>query len=306
MSMPHHLYPVAVLFHVGDITEALPSPRDLWAAKYWTWELTITLPLLVWAAWYLIGSVRRGQQAGPRWRHGAFWIGWFALTTALVSPLHQLGDVLFSAHMVQHEILILIAAPLIAVSHASVTLLYALPRAWRRTVGGMLSRIEHHPVVATITGPLASWILHAVALWGWHLPFLYQATVTSDVVHAFQHLSFFVTGIVFWSALYGAGCSSMGYGTGTLYTFGTAVHCSALGALLTFSTVVWYPIYTERTAAWHLTPLQDQQLGGLLMWVPSGVVFIAIGIALFARWLGSAETRHAHTSMHSATLRKAR
>jgi cytochrome c oxidase assembly factor CtaG len=229
-------------------------------------------------------------------------MGWLALAAALISPLHQLGDALFSAHMLQHEILILVAAPLIAASHSSVTLLYALPHRWRRTVGGVVSHIEQHPVMAICTGPLASWVLHAVALWGWHIPILYQATVTSDVVHAFQHLSFFVTGLIFWSALYGAGRSSMSYGAATLYTFGTAVHCSALGALLTFSTVLWYPIYADRTAAWHLTPLQDQQLGGLLMWVPSGIVFIAIGIALFARWVESATERHKHTSMSTATI----
>jgi putative membrane protein len=79
-----------------------------------------------------------------------------------------------------------------------------------------------------------------------------------------------------------------------LYVFGTAAHCSALGALLTFSSVVWYPIYSDRTQLWHLSALQDQQLGGLLMWVPSGVVFILIGIWLFARWLATSDERLKH------------
>lgn len=302
MSMPFYICVGAFLFHSGEAAEALPSPRDLWAAKYWTWELSITLPLFLWAAWYLTGSVRRGRHAKLPWHHTAFWMGWLALTAALLSPLHQLGDALFSAHMLQHEILILVAAPLIAASHSSVTLLYALPQRWRRTVGGLVSQMERHPIVAILTAPLASWILHAVALWGWHIPALYQATLTSDIVHALQHLSFFMTGLIFWSALYGTGRSSMSYGAATLYTFGTAIHCGALGALLVFSTVLWYPIYAERTAAWHLTPLQDQQLGGLLMWVPSGVVFIVIGIALFARWVKSAEEWHKHTTMSTATI----
>jgi putative membrane protein len=83
----------------------------------------------------------------------------------------------------------------------------------------------------------------------------------------------------------------MSYGAGVLYVFGAATYCSALGALLTFSSVIWYPIYANRTELWNLTPLQDQQLGGLLMWVPSGVVFILIGICLFARWLTASEQR---------------
>jgi cytochrome c oxidase assembly factor CtaG len=301
MSLPQYVSAATLLFHSAEGETALPLPSDLWAAEHWTWELSITIPLALLAFWYLMGSMRRGNLAMLRWRHVAFWLGWLSLSAALVSPLHQLGDALFSAHMLQHEILILIAAPLIAASHPSATLLYALPRIGRRPVGGFVSRIERHPIVMLCTGPLASWLLHAVALWGWHIPFLYQASVTSDFVHALQHLSFFLTGLIFWSALFGAGRSSMSYGTATLYTFGTAVHCSALGALLTFSTVIWYPIYGDRTAAWHLTPLQDQQLGGLLMWVPSGIVFIAIGIALFARWIASAEERHKHASISAAT-----
>ncbi len=90
----------------------------------------------------------------------------------------------------------------------------------------------------------------------------------------------------------------MSYGAGVLYIFGTAAHCSALGALLTFSSVLWYPIYADRTQLWHLTPLQDQQLGGMLMWIPSGVVFIVIGILMFARWLTVSDQRLQHTSLN--------
>jgi putative membrane protein len=248
--------------------------------------------------------MRRRRTPSLRWRHVAFATGWLSLTFALISPLHRLGDVLFSAHMLQHEILILLAAPLIAVAHCSVTFLYAFPQRWRRLLGRFVSRIEHNPAISLVIAPLSAWLVHALALWGWHLPALYEATVRSDFIHALQHLSFFVSALIFWAALYGAGRSSMGYGAATAYTFGTAVHCSALGALLTFSTVVWYPIYEDRTILWHLTPLQDQQLGGLLMWVPSGVVFIVIGIALFAKWLKFSEESHAQSSLDSTGIRK--
>lgn len=100
-----------------------------------------------------------------------------------------------------------------------------------------------------------------------------------------------MTAIVFWSALYGVGRSAMSFGAGTLYVFGTAVHCSALGALLTFSRVLWYPAYADTTAHWGLTPLQDQQLGGVIMWVPSGIVFIVVALALMARWLTESDRR---------------
>ncbi|MGO4211028.1 cytochrome c oxidase assembly protein [Terriglobus sp. 2YAB30_2] len=74
--------------------------------------------------------------------------------------------------------------------------------------------------------------------------------------------------------------------------------------MLTFSKVLWYPIYAERTQIWHLTALEDQQFGGLLMWVPSGLVFIAIGILLFAKWLTISDARLAHTSVASTSVRK--
>jgi cytochrome c oxidase assembly factor CtaG len=133
--------------------------------------------------------------------------------------------------------------------------------------------------------------MEAIALWIWHIPALYQATLTSDWIHAAQHLSFFLTAVVFWSALYGVGRSAMGYGAATFYVFGTAVHCSALGALLTFSTVLWYPVYAQTTTRWGLTPLEDQQLGGVIMWVPSAIVFIVIALALFAKWLVESDRR---------------
>ena len=83
----------------------------------------------------------------------------------------------------------------------------------------------------------------------------------------------------------------MSYGAGTIYVFGAAAQCSALGALLTFSAVLWYPVYAATTARWGFTALEDQQLGGVIMWVPSSVVFIVIGLALFARWLSEADRR---------------
>jgi putative membrane protein len=193
--------------------------------------------------------------------------------------------------MLQHEILLLIAAPLIAAAHSGVTLLNTIPRDSRPQVGVWIRRIENVPPLSIIFSPLGAFLLHAAALWLWHIPYLYQAGVESDLLHALQHLSFFLSGVLFWSALFGAGRSTMTYGAGLLYVFGTAAHCSALGALLTFSSVIWYPIYSDRTELWHLTPLQDQQIGGLLMWVPSGVVFILIGIWLFAQWLTASDQR---------------
>jgi putative membrane protein len=193
--------------------------------------------------------------------------------------------------MLQHEIMILVSAPLISASHPAATCLWAFSPRHRSNMGAWVHSVEEMEWIRFLTRPLVAWLLEAVALWAWHIPALYQATLSSDWIHAAQHLSFFLTAVLYWSALYGVGRSVLSYGAATLYTFGTAVHCSALGALLTFSTILWYPVYATTTGRWGLTPLEDQQLGGVIMWVPSGVVFIIIGLALFAKWLAESDRR---------------
>ena len=257
----------------------------------WSFEPAIIIPLVALLAVYLVGALRRGNARNLRWRHASFAAGWGTLAFALVSRLHELGEQLFSAHMLQHEILILVSAPLISASHPGATCLWAFALRHRTGLGSSVHRILNSAPVRLFTRPLNAWILEAAALWLWHIPFLYQATLRSDWVHAAQHISFLGTAVLFWSALYGVRRSAMSYGSAILYVFGTAVHCSALGALLTFSAVLWYPAYIATSPRWALTPLQDQQLGGVIMWVPSGLVFIVVALALMARWLSESDRR---------------
>lgn len=270
------------------------DPASRMLALPWSFELSITLPLAALAVVYSVGLVRRGSVRALRWRHASFAAGWLSLFLALCSPIHELGESLFSAHMLQHEVLILVSAPLIAAAHPGATLLWAFAPARRRFIGSWVHKIESS--FSRLTQPLTAWLLEALALWVWHIPALYQATLQSDWIHAAQHLSFFLTAVLFWSALYGVGRSAFGYGAATAYTFGTAVHCSALGALLTFSTVLWYPAYEHTTIQFGLTPMQDQQLGGVIMWVPSAITFLAVGLSLFALWLKESGRRIEHTS----------
>lgn len=276
---------------------------SVWSVP-WSWEPTIVLPLALLAVVYIVGALRRGTIHILRWRHVSFAAGGLSLVFALDSPIHALGEELFSAHMLQHEILILISAPLVAASHPAATLLWAFAPRHRTRLGGWVHKIEHGHLFSALTRPLTAWLLEAAALWLWHIPALYQATLASDWIHAAQHLSFFVTAVLFWSALYGAGRSAMGYGTATLYVFATAVHCTALGALLTFSHVLWYPAYITTAQRWGLTPLQDQQLGGALMWVPTDVVFIAIALVLITRWLAESGRRVRLGSLQAAIDRE--
>ena len=276
----------------------LGAPPSVWSEP-WSWEPAIVLPLGLILAIYVIGAWRRGTISLLRWRHASFAAGWLTLFLALTSPIHELGEQLFSAHMLQHEILILVSAPLISAAHPGATCLWAFAPRHRAQLGGWVHNVEQTAVLRLLTRPLVAWILEATVLWIWHIPALYQATLTSDWIHAAQHLSFFLTAVLFWSALYGVGRSAMSYGAATFYVFGTAVHCSALGALLTFSAVLWYPVYATTTARWGLTPLEDQQLGGAIMWVPSAMVFILVGLVLFAKWLSESDKRLKLGGLHA-------
>jgi putative membrane protein len=267
---------VAAFAHTGEPLE----PHDLWTA--WSFAPGIVIPLAASAILFGIGARRsRGVTPGE---FTYFWTGWVALTLSLVSPLHALGESLFSAHMAQHEILMLVAAPLLVLSRPLVPMLRALPMAWRKGLGQSSKEAFVQRPWRFITRPFAAWLIHAAALWLWHLPQLFQATLENEWIHAAQHVSFFGSALLFWWSLFFAH-GRAGYGAGVLYIFTTAVHTSILGALLTFARSVWYPAYSETAGQWSLTPLEDQQIGGLIMWVPAGVVYLGAGLALFALWL---------------------
>jgi len=261
------------------------QPDDL--ASAWRFEPGVVIPLAIAAMLYLRGA-RAGRGVTTPQR-ACFWAGWATLVAALVSPLHPLGEVLFSAHMAQHEVLMLMAAPLLVLSRPLVPFLWGLPLGWRRSVGACSKSGPVQRLWGFLTLPLTAWWIHAAALWIWHAPAFFQATLTSELAHTAQHLSFLLSALLFWWALlYGPGREN--YGAGVLYIFTTGVHTSILGALLTFAPRVWYPAYAA-TTAWGLTPLEDQQIGGLIMWVPAGIVYVVAGLVLFAAWIRRGEVR---------------
>jgi putative membrane protein len=278
------LLPALAIAHSGEPLE----PHDLWSA--WAFDPGVVIPLALAAFLYLRGArVSRGISPSQQ---AFFWAGWVALALALVSPLHPLGGVLFSAHMAQHEILMLVAAPLLVLSRPLVAFLWGLPFDWRRTVGAWSKARPIEKTWAWLTDPLTAWLLHAVVLWGWHAPSLFQATIRSEWVHSAQHISFLGSALLFWWALFYAQRRSE-YGAGVFYIFTTTIHTGILGALLTLAPTLWYPAYAATAAEWGLTPLQDQQIGGLIMWVPAGLLYMTAGLAMFAAWLRHSERRTA-------------
>lgn len=264
------------------------APHDLWTA--WSFEPAVVATLVL-TAWLYLRGVRAlwsgaGRGRGVQvWEAGAFGAGWVLLVIGLVSPLHRLGEVLFSAHMAQHELLMAAAAPLLVLGRPIVGFLWAIPMGWRRTAGSWSAAAPVRIVWGTLTRPLVAWTLHAIAIWLWHAPSLYQATLASDVIHTLQHLSFLGSGLLFWWSLLRGREGRLGTPFAVVYLFTTAVHTSLLGALLTFSSRLWYPLYASSTRAWGLTPLEDQQLAGVIMWVPAGLAYVIATLAIAGSWL---------------------
>jgi putative membrane protein len=248
------------------------------------------------AVWYAAGVralwARAGRGRGVhRWQVWSFALGTCALAVALLSPLADLAEVLLSAHMTQHELLMLVAAPLLVFAHPLFVGLWALPQAWREQIGHVTRRPGVASTWHTLSSPLMVFVLHGLALWIWHAPVLYEAALESEAVHAAQHFCFFLTAALFWWGMVGGRYGKAAYGVSVLYVFLTAVHSAGLGALLTIAPSLWYPDYAASAAERHVDPLADQQLAGLLMWIPFGVILILLGLALFSAWLGESERR---------------
>lgn len=274
---------LSVLAHGGRP----PDPHDAWTA----WNLD---PILLLGAILVVALYRRGRAGRPARRAGgramAFGGALVALGIALVSPLEEMSGALASAHMVQHVLVVLVAAPLLALAAPGSTLLRGLPhgvvrlgaRGFQRLGGGpWLGRLLRQPAVV--------WVLHVATLWFWHAAGPYDAALASEAVHVLEHTTFLVTGMLLWRVLVGPRRAIGSQGVGVLAVFGLAVQSVLLSALLTFAEAPWYAGYATTTAGWGLTPLDDQHLAGVIMWVPAGAIHVGVALALLVSWINSSD-----------------
>jgi cytochrome c oxidase assembly factor CtaG len=240
------------------------------------------------AALYALGTARLWRRAG-RGRGvslaaaACFGAGWAVLAAALASPLDRAAEASFTAHMVQHELLMAIAAPLLVLGRPLEAWSWSLPHVWRVPVANALGAPTISRVWAIACEPVVAWTLHAVAIWAWHVPALFEAALRDPGVHTLQHASFLVTALFFWWAVFG-GALRRADGRSVASLFTTMMHSGALGALLTFAPTVWYEHYRLLEGG-MLTPLEDQQLGGLVMWGPGGLAYLLAALALVGAWL---------------------
>ncbi len=269
--------------------EASAAPQ--WAElSHWNLEPWLVVLLAASAALYALGLARLWRHAGAargidRWQALSFAGGWLALAVALVSPLDRLGALRFSAHMVQHEALMIVAAPLLVLGRPLAAWTWALQPPQRRLAGRATRSGAFASAWHAITQPLAAWGLHALALWIWHVPQLFEAALHQQWVHVLQHASFLGTALLFWWTVLGPDPRSRGSGFAIASLFTTMLHTGALGALLSLAPTAWYASYAASAAVLGLDPVADQQLGGLLMWVPGSVVYLTAALVVVARLL---------------------
>ncbi|HWX47482.1 MAG TPA: cytochrome c oxidase assembly protein [Roseomonas sp.] len=252
----------------------------------WTFDPWVVVPLLTSLALFLGGTLRLWRHAGIGRGVGVgqaalYAAGWLSLAGALLSPLHWFGERLFTLHMVEHEVVMAVAAPLLVLARPGGAFAWALPAGLRRPVWRIGRAPELRRSWALLSAPLVATVLHGIAIWVWHLPALFDATVLHIVMHRLQHLSFLLTALLFWWSL----MRRSEPGAAALHVVLTMLHTSLLGTLMTFAPRVLYGAQTAQSSLWGLTPLEDQQLAGLIMWVPAGTVYAAAALGFFALWV---------------------
>jgi cytochrome c oxidase assembly factor CtaG len=259
----------------------------------WTIDPWIVLPLVTLTVLYCVGAAklagRSRRPGGVRNRISLYSVGTLTLAGALLSPLHWLGEHLFTFHMIEHEIVMAMSAPLIVLARPIGILLWGLPGKARRAAGLMMHASLVRRPWDWCTGATNATIVHGVAIWAWHVPTLFDAAVTNPTLHRLQHLSFFATAILFWWAIFWRS----DYGSSAWHLFLTMVHTSILGALMALAPRVLYIAQTQTAMAWGLTPLEDQQLAGMIMWVPAGTIYAAAAMTMLALWIRDSSKRRA-------------
>lgn len=265
----------------------------VWAQ--WSFDPQFLIPVAI-AAWFYVRGLRRWttrSREHPWWKTAFYFTGIALLVIALESPIDALAEDYFSFHMVQHEILIMLAVPAILLGAPTTPSLRGMPR-WLRL--GVIRRLARQRAVRIAYG----WITHpAVAigtmsavLWLWHLaPGWYDGALEHPVLHDIEHFSMSAVAVLFWWNVIDPKPlrSRLSYIPRVLYVFAASVPQQFLAALLALSSQPLYASYQRVTGPISLSPLDDQQLGGLIMWVPGGFLFLAAMGIVFAVWARKSE-----------------
>jgi len=259
----------------------------------WQWRPDVALVIAGLAAVYVAGWCRlrrrKPEAAGP-WELVLYLSGLAVVALALLSPLDTFAAWLFTLHMVEHQLLTMVAPPLLLLANPLPVVLWALPRSPRHALGRLLARgALVRRGFRLMTWMPITWPLYMVILWGWHLPGPYQAALQDDVLHNVQHLSFFASALLFWWPLINPAPRLRGhipYGFRIVYVIAAVVPTMLpVMSIVLFAREVFYPHYTTVPRLWGLTPLEDQSAGWALMGLAEGLIYMMAFLLLFHRML---------------------
>ena len=263
----------------------------------WSFEPWVLGSLSVAAFLYGLGVYRLYREVGAervldRWHIAAFSGGMVVLFIALCSPIDTIGGELFSVHMVQHLLLMLAAPPLLVWSRPAIAFVWAFSPSWRKRIGRFWASAGFGSLFSLLMRPIVVWVLFVGSFVFWHLPRPYSWALHNEFIHALEHASFFLTSLAFWTLVVEpSGQRRLGYASALLYVAVTAVLSGLPGALMILAPRAFYPDHAAGAGAWGLTLMEDQQLAGLIMWIPAGAIYIGAAAWLFVRMMRGSERR---------------
>ncbi len=258
------------------------------------WRPEVALPLLILAGAYALGQwrlARRAARSVVPWRVVSWAVGVLSVAAALLPPLDARAEALFSAHMVQHMLLMMVAAPALLLARPFPTLLWALPARVRGGAGRLLAPgTRLRALWSALTSPATAWLLYAVVVWLWHLPVAYDAALGHRLLHDLEHLAFFGSALLFWWPIVAPAPRvrpPVPSGLRIVYLVLAAFQSGLLGLLLTLSPWALYAPYHETAPIWGFTPEEDQALGGVVMWAAGGAIDMLAVLTLLYRHLAA-------------------
>jgi putative membrane protein len=265
------------------------------SSSAWNWDPLIIVSLLLLTMAYIKGFKNIHQKRKRTQVSSALGkkeLVFFALSVlfliiALMSPVDRWSDELQAWHMIQHMLIMMIAAPFFILAAPLFVFLWSLPLKLRQKVRPVYKWLYGHKSGwYFMWQPIFLWSIFAFTLWIWHLPRLYEAALLLPWLHDLQHISFFMAACLFWRILLDPiHRFKMGRALGIFYLFATTLHATLLGVFMTLSPKLWYGFYEGRTRFWNLSSLEDQQLAGLIMWMPACMVYVVVTVLIFIKWL---------------------
>jgi len=284
----------------------------LWSfLSQWSWRLDVLFVLIALGTTFTIGWWRlrqRGAWVARPWRLAVYLAGLGSVALALLSPIDSFAPSLFLMHMVQHELIIMVAAPLLLLADPLPIILWSLPRNFRLGVRRLLARgAMVRQILRSATWMPVAGGLFVVNLWAWHIPAAYEAALRNHLLHHMEHLSFFGTAVLFWWPIINPAPRLHGqvaYGFRILYILAATFQTVALGFAIAVTERVLYSHYAAAPRLWGISPLDDQAYGGAIM-SEAGMMFLIPLLVLVNRWLNEEERRTRLRESMTLRIRKA-